>query len=91
MTAPTLDAPSYVIEAPGEDDEEVTGYSPVIIAEATTSLKRLSVSEAVMELDLSGAACVVFQHGSNGRVNIIYRRADGNIGWIDPPVVNSGG
>jgi ribosomal subunit interface protein len=89
MTAPTLDAPSYVIEAPGEDDE-VTGYSPVIIAEATTSLKRLSVSEAVMELDLSGAACVVFQHGSSGRVNIIYRRADGNIGWIDPPVVNSG-
>jgi ribosomal subunit interface protein len=90
MTAPTLDAPSYVIEAPGEDDE-VTGYSPVIIAEATTSLKRLSVSEAVMELDLTGAACVVFQHGSSGRVNIIYRRADGNIGWIDPPVVNSGG
>ena len=90
MTAPTLDAPSYVIEAPGEDDE-VTGYSPVIIAEATTSLKRLSVSEAVMELDLTGAACVVFQHGSSGRVNIIYRRADGNIGWIDPPVVQPGG
>ena len=90
MTAPTLDAPSYVIEAPGEDDE-VTGYSPVIIAEATTSLKRLSVSEAVMELDLTGAACIVFQHGSSGRLNIIYRRADGNIGWIDPPVVNSGG
>ena len=55
MIAPTLDAPSYVIEAPGEDDEEVTGYNPVIIAEATTSLKRLSVSEAVMELDLTGA------------------------------------
>ena len=87
----TLDAPSYVIEAPGEGDEEVTGYSPVIIAEATTSLKRLSVSEAVMELDLSGAACIVFQHGGSGRVNIIYRRPDGNIGWIDPPVVKSGG
>ena len=91
MTAPTLDAPSYVIEAPGQDDGEITGYSPVIIAEATTSLKRLSVSEAVMELDLTGAACVVFQHGSSGRVNIIYRRADGNIGWIDPPAVKSGG
>jgi ribosomal subunit interface protein len=82
-----LDAPSYVIEAPGEGDEEVTGYSPVIIAEATTSLKRLSVSEAVMELDLTGAACLVFQHGSSGRVNIIYRRVDGNVGWIDPPAV----
>ncbi len=85
-----LDAPSYVIEAPGEGDEEVTGYSPVIIAEATTSLKRLSVSEAVMELDLTGAACIVFQHGGSGRVNIIYRRLDGHIGWIDPPVVKSG-
>lgn len=85
---PTLDAPSYVIEAPaGEGDEEVTSYSPVIIAEATTSLKRLSVSEAVMELDLTGAACIVFQHGSSGRVNIIYRRTDGNVGWVDPPLV----
>ena len=85
-----LDAPSYVIEAPAEGDEEVTtGYSPVIIAEATTSLKRLSVSEAVMELDLTGAACLVFQHGSSGRVNIIYRRADGNVGWVDPPAVTS--
>jgi ribosomal subunit interface protein len=83
-----LDAPSYVIEAPAaEGDEEVTGYNPVIIAEATTSLKRLSVSEAVMELDLTGAACLVFQHGSSGRVNIIYRRSDGHIGWVDPPAV----
>jgi ribosomal subunit interface protein len=82
-----LDAPSYVIEAPAEGDEEVTGYSPVIIAEATTALKRFSVSEAVMELDLTGAACLVFQHGSSGRVNIIYRRSDGNIGWVDPPAV----
>ena len=90
LTAPTLDASSYVIEAPAEGDE-VTAYSPVIIAEATTSLKRLSVSEAVMELDLTGAACLVFQHGSSGRVNIIYRRPDGNVGWIDPPLVNSGG
>jgi ribosomal subunit interface protein len=81
-----LDAPSYVIEAPTEDDD-VAGYNPVIIAEATTSLKRLSVSEAVMELDLTGAACLVFQHGSSGRVNIIYRRSDGHIGWVDPPAV----
>jgi hypothetical protein len=76
-----------VIEAPAEGDEEVIGYSPVIIAEATTAMKRLSVSEAVMELDLTGAACLVFQHGSSGRVNIIYRRGDGNIGWVDPPAL----
>ena len=84
-----LDATSYILEAPGEGEDEVTGYSPVIIAEATTSMKRLSVSEAVMELDLTGVSCLVFQHGSSGRVNIIYRRADGNVGWIDPPVIKS--
>ena len=89
MSIQGLDAPSYILEAPAEGDDEVTGYSPVIIAEATTSLKRLSVSEAVMELDLTGAACLVFQHGSSGRVNIIYRRPDGNVGWVDPPSVNS--
>jgi ribosomal subunit interface protein len=82
-----IDAPSYVIEAPGEGEDEVSGYSPVIIAESSTALKRLSVSEAVMELDLTGAPCLVFQHGSSGRVNIIYRRSDGNIGWVDPPSV----
>src|SRR4051794_41142987 len=81
-----LVAPSYIIEAP-EGEDEVTEYSPVIIAEATKLLKRLSVSEAVMELDLTGAACIVFQHGSSGRVNIIYRRTDGNVGWVDPPAV----
>ena len=91
LDAPTLDAPSYVIEAPAHDEDEVDGYSPVIIAEATTALRRLSVSEAVIELDLTGAACMVFQHGGSGRVNIIYRRADGNVGWIDPPSVNAGG
>jgi ribosomal subunit interface protein len=91
MTAPTLDAPSYVIEAPASDDEdEAGGYNAVIIAEATTALKRLSVSEAVMELDLTGAACIVFQHGSSGRVNVIYRRPDGNVGWVDPPAVTPG-
>jgi ribosomal subunit interface protein len=91
INAPTLDAPSYVIEAPASDGEDETAYSAVIIAEATTSLKRLSVSEAVMELDLTGAPVMVFQHGSSGRVNIIYRRPDGNIGWVDPPVVSAGG
>jgi ribosome hibernation promoting factor len=89
IEAPVIDAPSYVIEAPAESDEEVAGYNPVIIAEATTPLKRLSVSEAVMELDLTGAACLIFQHGSTSRVNVIYRRPDGNIGWIDPPVVKN--
>jgi hypothetical protein len=83
-----IDASSYVIEAMPEGEEDVTEFNPVIIAEATTSLKRFSVSEAVMELDMTGAAVMVFQHGSSGRINVIYRRADGNVGWVDPPATS---
>jgi len=79
------DARSYIIAAPEQEaQEEVTEYNPVIIAETTTALKRLSVSEAVMELDLTGCAVVVFRHAGHGRVNLVYRRSDGHIGWIDP-------
>lgn len=85
-----LNVPSYVIEAPPiADDEEIEAFNPVIIAEATKQLRQLSVSEAVMELDLTGAPVVVFVHGTSGRVNVIYRRPDGNIGWVDPPAVNN--
>ena len=85
--AAAVEAPSYVIAAPVHDDEEVAEWNPVIIAESTTALKRLSVSEAVMELDLTGAPVIVFRHAGHGRVNLVYRRADGHIGWIDPPTV----
>jgi len=83
-----LDAPSYVIEAPSQEtDDEITEFNPVIIAESTTALKQLSVSEAVMELDLTGAPVVVFRHASDGRINLVYRRPDGNVGWVDPPLI----
>lgn len=83
-----IDAPSYVIAAPAHDGEEdITEWNPVIIAESTTALKRLSVSEAVMELDMTGVPVIVFRHAGHGRVNLVYRRADGHIGWIDPPAV----
>ncbi len=75
MNAEPIAATSYVIEAPEqESDEEVTEFNPVIIAESTTSLRTLPVSEAVLELDLTGAAVVVFRHAGHGRINIVYRR-----------------
>lgn len=82
--------PAYVIAAPDEDLEEAeyadgAADNPVIVAEATKSLHTLTVSDAVAELDLTGAPVVVFRHAGHGRVNIVYRRRDGNIGWIDPP------
>ena len=74
---------SYVIEAPGEEELAVD-FAPIVVAEGQTTLKRLSVSAAVLELDISGAPVLVFRHSSNDHVNIVYRRTDGHIGWIDP-------
>ena len=89
---PAIDAPSYVIAAPEHDDEdEATAFNPVIIAESTTALKQFSVSEAVTELDMTGVPVMVFRHASHGRVNLVYRRADGNVGWIDPPAMPAQG
>lgn len=81
-----IEAPSYVIAAP-EAEDEIAEFNPVVIAESTTALKRLSVSDAVVELDLTGAPVVVFRHAGHGRVNLVYRRPDGHIGWVDPPAV----
>jgi len=83
-----VDAASYVIAAPEQDSEaDIDAFTPVIIAESTTTLKQLSVSDAVTELDLTGAPVLVFRHAVHGGVNIVYRRADGHFGWIDPPVM----
>ncbi|MEO8882539.1 MAG: HPF/RaiA family ribosome-associated protein [Devosia sp.] len=77
------EATSYVIAA--SDDEEVDeDYSPPVVAETTSSLRRMTVGEAVMELDLLQGDVVVFRHAGHGGLNVVYRRADGNIGWIDP-------
>jgi ribosomal subunit interface protein len=92
-SAGEVDMPSYVIAAPKADGDEIEvgGYNPVIIAESTTALKRLSVGEAVMELDMTGVHVMVFRHAGHGRVNIVYRRRDGNVGWIDPPALPTDG
>lgn len=75
-----------IIEAPEADEiEEESAYHPVIIAETTRPLARLSVSEAVLELDFADGPLVVFVHAGTRRVNVVYRRRDGTVGWIDPP------
>lgn len=75
----------YILEAPADDEQEVVhDFSPAVISETVYRLKELPVASAVMELDLTGAPVLVFRHAGNGRVNIVYRRSDGNIGWIDP-------
>ena len=75
----------YVLEAPVEEAHETTTeFSPLIIAERSSALKEMSVSGAVLELDLTGVQALAFRHAGSGRVNLVFRRSDGNIGWIDP-------
>ena len=85
----TTPATAYVIAAPDEDAEIDPNADPVIIAEETTSLETMTVSGAVMALDLADAPVIVFRHAVHGGVNIVYRRKDGHIGWVDPSLTES--
>ncbi|MFG1359994.1 ribosome hibernation-promoting factor, HPF/YfiA family [Xanthobacter pseudotagetidis] len=79
-------AQSYIL-APvpeSETEEALEGWSPTVVAEQVTRLRSLSVADAVLELDITGAPVVVFRHASHGRVSVVYRRPDGHVGWIDP-------
>lgn len=70
-----------------EDDgagSEPTTLNPVVVSENTTQLRTLTVGEAVMQLDLVETPALVFRNSAHGEINVVYRRADGNIGWIDP-------
>lgn len=79
-------ASSYVLAGKhGADDEnEPESLQPVIIAEMAAQIPSLSVGEAVMQMELVHAGVLVFHNSAHGGVNVVYRRDDGNVGWIDP-------
>jgi ribosomal subunit interface protein len=77
------DAASYIL-APEEGIEEPETLQPMIIAEMETRIMSLSAGEAVMQMELSSAPVLVFRNERHGGLNVVYRRDDGNIGWIDP-------
>ena len=80
-------APAFILAAPREENEEPEGEAadnPVVVAESTTPLPTLTVSEAVMRLDLGNEHFIMFRNAGHGGLNIVYRRDDGNIGWLDP-------
>lgn len=82
-------APMYVLAAnEGPEDSEPDSLQPVIIAELETKIPSLSVGEAVMQMELAGAPLLVFRNEKNGGVNVVHRRDDGNVGWIDPSASN---
>jgi len=81
----------FVIAAPefDEDEDEIDGShhafaEPMIIAETEKPVRSMTVSMAVMELDLTEAQTIVFRNAAHGGLSVVYRRPDGNIGWIDP-------
>ncbi len=71
-----------VIEAVNETEESVD--APVIIAEMQTQIPVCTVSEAVMRMDLENLPALMFKNTAHGGLNMVYRRVDGNIGWVDP-------
>jgi len=75
-------ASQYIINPEGEQESQED--NPLIIAEVKTDIPTLSVSEAVMHLDLSDAQAMLFTNVKHDQLNVVYRRRDGNIGWIAP-------
>ena len=71
------------LEAP-EGEEVAPDFSATVVAESSVAVRTLSVSAAVLELDMSGAQLLMFRPSAAGELNVVYRRSDGHIGWIDP-------
>ena len=75
----------YTVRADEDEtpEHEALSEHPVIIAEHEASIKELAVSEAVMQLDVTDRSVLVFRSAAHGGINVVYRRGDGHIGWID--------
>jgi ribosomal subunit interface protein len=96
-------ATDYVLQGPGLgrddadidglDEEEVdagpSGDAPLVVAETRVELRTLTVSQAVMQLELQDVPALLFRNAGTGTLNLVYRRPDGHIGWVDPGRVTS--
>lgn len=94
---PSEDVAAFVLQSLDEEIDDVgqtqvengADAQPLIIAEMAEKLRTMSVSEAVMQLELGEAPVVFFRHATLDRLNLVYRRPDGNIGWVDPASTTS--
>jgi ribosomal subunit interface protein len=82
--AASLTANSFVLHGDEAGSDEEVGDNPTVVAEMTTPVETLTVGEAVMRLDLGDLPALLFRNRGHGGLNMIYRRPDGNIGWVDP-------
>jgi len=79
-----------VMESGPEDEEELPAdYAPAVVAESSKQLRTMTVASAVMALDLTDDPVLIFKNAGNNALNVVYRRNDGNIGWIDAASTNS--
>jgi ribosomal subunit interface protein len=87
-SADVVPAAAYVI-AGGEhhEDAEPTTLDPLIVAEMTMDIRTASVGEAVMQMELAHAPFLLFRNERHGGLNVVFRREDGNIGWVDPTIL----
>lgn len=73
-----------VFEEPAAEAEEITSDAPVVIAETRVDVPETTVSDAVMMLDLRNTNALLFKNAGTGKHNMVYRRGDGSIGWVEP-------
>jgi ribosomal subunit interface protein len=85
----SLAAIDYVIRQSEDDEAEEAELAPAIVAETRVAIHELSVGDAVMAMDLADKPFLIFKNASHGRLNVVYRRDDGHIGWIDPGGVSA--
>jgi len=81
---PSEPANAFIIKGSDDETPEDKGEAPLIVAESAADVKTMSVSEAVMQLELSDTPAVLFRNVKHSGLNMVYRREDGNIGWVDP-------
>lgn len=85
----TLRAQQYVLAVEDDEEEAAEDAHPAVIAEMQTEIATLTVGEAVMRMDLADLPVLMFRNRAHGGLNVLYRRSDGHIGWIDPSHVAS--
>ncbi|MEM8853951.1 MAG: ribosome-associated translation inhibitor RaiA [Pseudomonadota bacterium] len=83
-------ATQFVLASPEEDEELEENYAPLVVAETPTRINTMTVGMAVLELDLIDAPALMFKNAANSTLNVVFRRADGHVGWIDPSLAPDG-
>lgn len=83
-TEEAITAQAFVLAGESHDDKEPASDEPVVVAEMEAEIPSLTVGEAVMRLDLSNTPAMMFRNNAHGGLNMLYRRPDGTIGWVDP-------